>query len=598
MNENNLFDEYDSIVEQNDDITTQDIAQENTTPCDSNTPVADNTQYIKENYVQAGSPYNNQPAHHTPVYNQPPQYAPPQPPVYNNRAPMPPVYPNQPYTAPNAQHNNPTTYYGYNNYQSQPYTQPKPQAPYSDNQNIYNTNPYAKQNPYPTGAPYTNPMPSPVKPPKQKLPTGTKVFIGIIIGLLVFFIIAFCVSCASNLVSDNTQSGSNPLDSYVDDYNNGYYDDWDYYSGDDYYYDDYYDDDYYNFNFGANNYSGEYIEEEITLQADDGATQEKTGDRIDNSYKADKSVTNITINSLPKDLSSDKYTAKSSFDTIEKSVVAIQCYYDEKTDNAEDILSEGTGVIITKDGYIATNSHIIGDCKAYRVYITLSTGEEYEADIVGYDSRTDLAVLKINAKDLTPVKFGDSSFVEIGQDIITIGNPGGSNFQNSLTKGIVSALNREIELDTTVKFIQIDAPINPGNSGGPLCNIYGQVIGINTAKIASSDYEGMGFAIPSSVVVDIVNDLIHYGYVQNRVMIGISGIAVDYDLAQSYSVPYGILIADIIEDGPFDNTDIRKSDIITEIDGESVTSFSDIYNILENYKEGDKVSIKVYRLEE
>ena len=182
------------------------------------------------------------------------------------------------------------------------------------------------------------------------------------------------------------------------------------------------------------------------------------------------------------------------------------CYEDSFS---KEPASQGTGIVLSEDGYIATNSHVIGDSRSlYYVEVVTNEGTTYEAKVIGYDSRTDLAVLKINAKGLTPAQFCDSEYVEVGQDVIAVGNPGGIEFQNSLTRGVVSALNRELSLSSQVTYIQTDAAINPGNSGGPLCNMYGQVIGINTAKISSSSYEGMGFAIPSRTVKEIVDDLI------------------------------------------------------------------------------------------
>ncbi|MGN1050686.1 MAG: S1C family serine protease, partial [Acutalibacteraceae bacterium] len=256
------------------------------------------------------------------------------------------------------------------------------------------------------------------------------------------------------------------------------------------------------------------------------------------------------------------------------------------------------GIIISSDGYIVTNSHVIGDTDTYKIQIITSNKKKYEAVTVGYDTRSDLAVLKCKkAKGLPFVEFGKVSQCKIGDDVIAIGNPGGVDFQNSLTKGIISATNRSLK-SSNVKCIQTDAAINPGNSGGPLCNLYGQVIGINTAKISSTDYEGMGFAIDSSEVQSVCNELIRKGYVSDRVKIGITGYAIGKESSSYYNVPSGILIEEIEENSPLASTKAKEGDIITHIDKNKVTSFSDVYSLLENYAPGDKVVLTLYRMDE
>ena len=305
----------------------------------------------------------------------------------------------------------------------------------------------------------------------------------------------------------------------------------------------------------------------------------------------------IVLNNIPKDADdTSKYTTQYAYKVVAQSTIGVMCYEKGFSDEPA---SQGTGIIISKDGYIATNSHVIGDSKSlYYVQVITGDGTTYEAKIIGYDSRTDLAVLKINAKDLTPATFCDSQYVEVGQDVIAVGNPGGIEFQNSLTRGVVSALNRELSLSSQVSYIQTDAAINPGNSGGPLCNMYGQVIGINTAKISSDSYEGMGFAIPSATVKDIVDDLISQGYVQNRVRLGISGTEVNSAMQQYYSIPAGILVGEVSEGGPCDGKGIEKNDIITAIDDEEISTFSEVYAILAKHQPGDKVVLSVYKLEQ
>ena len=302
----------------------------------------------------------------------------------------------------------------------------------------------------------------------------------------------------------------------------------------------------------------------------------------------------IDLKAHPADkANSEKYTTQYAYKKVAESTVGIVCY---EGGFSQDPASQGTGIVLTKDGYIATNSHVIGDSRTrYAVEVVVGDGTTYEAKVIGYDSRTDLAVLKINAKNLTPAEFCDSAYVEVGQDVIAVGNPGGIEFQNSLTRGVVSALNRELSLSSQVSYIQTDAAINPGNSGGPLCNMYGQVIGINTAKISSSSYEGMGFAIPSATVKEIVDDLVSQGYVNNRVRLGISGTEVSSAMQQYYGVPTGILVGEISEGGPCDGTDLKVNDIITKIDSEEISTFSQVYGILSEHKPGDKLTLTVYR---
>ena len=305
---------------------------------------------------------------------------------------------------------------------------------------------------------------------------------------------------------------------------------------------------------------------------------------------------NVTLNKYPADKEdTSKYNTQSAYKKVSPSTVGIVCY--EGNDD-ENIVSQGTGIVITKDGYIATNSHVIGDSKtAYNIQVVLSDSKIYEAKVVGFDTRTDLAVIKISADNLTPAEFVDSDLVTIGEDVIAIGNPGGIEFQNSITRGIVSAKDRALDLSTQVDYIQTDAAINPGNSGGPLCNLQGQVIGINSAKIASSEFEGMGFAIPSRTVKQVVDDLIKQGYVSGRVKIGISGTPVTKEEAQANNVPRGILVAEIVKDGPCYHTKIKANDIITALDGKEVTSFEQIYKILTEYSAGDEITLSVYRIE-
>lgn len=329
------------------------------------------------------------------------------------------------------------------------------------------------------------------------------------------------------------------------------------------------------------------------------SSQGKTHDESDYSDKTNKSYSGMKLESNPKDAKTNgSYTAAKATEEVSDSVVGILCYSDDVPDQADTTTasSQGSGIIFSQDGYVITNAHVIGNSKtAYAIRVVTSDGKVYKAGVVGYDSRTDIAVLKMDdAKGLTPATFGDSSQLEVGQDIIVVGNPGGLDYQNTTTKGVISALDRKLSTSSLTKYIQTDAAINPGNSGGPLVNYYGQVVGITTSKIVSETYEGMGFAIPSQTVKNIVDTLVKNGYVEGRVKIGISGIAVTSDQASNYNIPQGIYVQSIVSGGPCDGTSLEEGDIITEVDGETITSFADVYAILETHKPGDKIKVKYY----
>lgn len=403
--------------------------------------------------------------------------------------------------------------------------------------------------------------PQPQKPPKKKTNGGLIAIIIVLIVLLVGSVIGLSVYIVLNNTSDRNI-------------------------------------DYDNRDSSGGNYSFT-IPDNTTPETNETIPQ-SNNESSDYSDKINKDYKGLTLESKPKDVSTNKsYTAESSFNKVSDSVVGVVCYTDKIT-SVENCASQGSGIIITSDGYVVTNAHVIGNSKtAYLIQIVTSDGTKYTAGVVGFDSRTDIAVLKMDdAKNLTPATFGDSDKIELGEDIIVVGNPGGLDYQNSITKGVVSAVNRELSSTSLVKYIQTDAAINPGNSGGPIVNLYGQVIGIATSKIVSEKYEGMGFAIPSATAKDIVDDLMKYGYIEGRVKIGISGTAIDAATAKSNNVPQGILVQTISEGGPCDNTELKIGDIITEADGQTVTSFADIYEILENHKTGDKIEIKYYRLSE
>lgn len=258
----------------------------------------------------------------------------------------------------------------------------------------------------------------------------------------------------------------------------------------------------------------------------------------------------------------------------------------------------GSGFILTEDGYILTNQHVIE--KANTITVAMFDGTKYPAKLVGFDKNNDIAVLKIEAKGLTPVTLGSSDKLEVGDEVVAIGNPLGE-LTFSLTKGNVSALNRAVTLSSsvTMNLIQTDAAINSGNSGGPLFNMYGEVVGITNAKYSSSGYSGeasidnIGFAIPINSVQEIVSSIIEKGYIA-RPYIGVSVANVSEE-SQSYGMPKGAAIRSVEQGSPAEQAGLRANDIVTAIDGETITGFEDLKKIISASEPGDKLDFTVYR---
>ena len=255
--------------------------------------------------------------------------------------------------------------------------------------------------------------------------------------------------------------------------------------------------------------------------------------------------------------------------------------------------SEGSGIIATSDGYIITNAHVVSGADAIKV-IT-SDGTTYEAELIGSDEVTDLAVIKVNATGLTAAEFGSSEELQIADQVMAVGNPGGLELNSSVTIGYISALNRPITTSSgyTMNCIQTDAAINPGNSGGALVNSKGQVVGINSSKIVATGYEGLGFSIPIDEAEPVINSLKQYGYVKDRAMLGISGQYLDAMSARMYGLTQGMYVAEVT------NESVRKAGIaqgcvITKIDDTEVTSQATITNYVSTKKPGDEVTLEVY----
>ncbi|MEE0930655.1 MAG: trypsin-like peptidase domain-containing protein [Acutalibacteraceae bacterium] len=288
-------------------------------------------------------------------------------------------------------------------------------------------------------------------------------------------------------------------------------------------------------------------------------------------------------------------STEKAYEALSDSVVSVAVY--DKGCNPANYasISEGTGIILTSDGYMVTNSHVINDSAESNVYVTTKDGKVFSALVVGCDTRTDIAVLKSDdAVNWKPASFADSKQLKVGQDVVAIGSPGGASYSHSITRGIISALDRTLS-GSAVSYIQTDAAINPGNSGGPLANLNGQVVGINTIKVVDTEYEGMGFAIPSVTVKEIADQLIKNGYVKGRARMGIVGREVSEETAKILGGEAGICIESIDDDSPLKDTKVKEGDIITKIDDTSIASFNELFSTLDSYNIGDTVTLSIYR---
>ena len=265
----------------------------------------------------------------------------------------------------------------------------------------------------------------------------------------------------------------------------------------------------------------------------------------------------------------------------------------------------GTGVITTSDGYIATNAHVIYDTeygagRAKSISVLTDNDTSYDAEVIGYDVDCDLAVLKIKEKNLTAAEFGDSDDLKLGESVVAIGNPLGFELMDTVTSGIVSGLNRKIDInDKSMNLLQTDAAINSGNSGGPLINKYGQVIGINSSKMSASysqtSIEGIGFAIPSNDVARIIDDIMEYGYVTGKPQLGLSCSSVTETASEMYNIPLGVFVTEVTKGGAAEKAGIIAGDVITKIDGKEVKTTEELNNEKNNHEAGDEIEVTYIR---
>ena len=273
------------------------------------------------------------------------------------------------------------------------------------------------------------------------------------------------------------------------------------------------------------------------------------------------------------------------------SVVSISCQTASGT-------ATGTGVIFSDDGYIVTNCHVVES--GYEIHVILHNEEIYEAQLVGADSISDLAVLRINAENLTPAEFGNSDSLRVGDMVVAIGDPLGIELRGTMTDGIVSAINRDITTSgRTMTLIQTNAALNSGNSGGPLINCYGQVIGINTMKIGdfmdSAGVEGLGFAIPTVTVETIVSQLVSQGYVAGRPSLGFYAETVSPFLQMYYNLPQGVYITEVEAGSNAQAIGLEAGDILLSFDGVRIPDTETLTTQLYAHTAEDKVEIVIYR---
>ena len=259
--------------------------------------------------------------------------------------------------------------------------------------------------------------------------------------------------------------------------------------------------------------------------------------------------------------------------------------------------STGSGFLFSQDGYVVTNYHVVEGASA--VEVAMYDGSEYPAQVVGYDATNDIAVLKIDGENLPAASIGQSGSLSIGDMVVAIGNPLGQ-LAATQTVGYVSGINREVATDSTIlSMIQTDAAINPGNSGGPLFNMYGQVIGITTAKYSGmtnsgASIEGIGFAIPIDDVMPIINDLISYGYVTGA-YIGVTVQNTDADSAAMFGLPTGAYVLEVVEGGSADRAGIQVKDIIIDLGGNTVSNVTELTRALRKFQAGDTTTVTVIR---
>lgn len=290
---------------------------------------------------------------------------------------------------------------------------------------------------------------------------------------------------------------------------------------------------------------------------------------------------------------------------MEEEALPLQAIYEQCIPSVVSITSSyrggngtGTGVILSEAGYIVTNYHVIEN--AAKITVQLTDDRVLAASVVGSDAASDLAVLFIEAENLIPAQFGDSDRMRVGDTVVAIGDPLGVKYRGTMTNGIVSAINRNVSINgRMMNLLQTNAALNSGNSGGPLINSFGQVVGINTMKISaftdSAGVEGLGFAIPSTIVKDIVGQIIRQGYVSGRPRLGIQGEGISVFYQRYYRLPAGMYVTQVEPGSAADKAGILEGDILISLDGKETRTMDGLTTLLYNYSAGDTVELYLYR---
>lgn len=315
-------------------------------------------------------------------------------------------------------------------------------------------------------------------------------------------------------------------------------------------------------------------------------------------YKGEASNAGHKVSIMPKDdISAVEAVAKKAM----ASVVGITSVQVQKEFIWEwETQGVGSGIIVSPNGYILTNSHVVGDGQAKNINVLFENGDKMPGKVLWNDAVLDLAVVKVEANGLPAADLGDSDSLGVGQLAVAIGNPLGLDFQRTVTSGVISGLNRSIRINkynVIENLIQTDASINPGNSGGPLLNNKGEVIGINTVKIKSEAAEGLSFAIPINVAKPIIESIIKQGDFKT-VYIGFKGLEIEiYErrMGVDLGVDNGVIVITVLPNSPADKADLRPGDILTKIDNQEIESMDQIKKILYKYKKGDKATLTIIR---
>ena len=335
---------------------------------------------------------------------------------------------------------------------------------------------------------------------------------------------------------------------------------------------------------GATVFLDRYNTPETAIQSDDG-----------------QGIINTTINVEKVSNSAIEAVAEKASPSVVgiRTTMAVNNFFGGSEDYTA---GEGSGIIYTEDGYIITNYHVLENAiKAssgkIEVFLNEDNSKSYSAKVIGYNISYDLAVIKIDGKNLKAVELGDSDKLKRGQYVAAIGCPGGLDFMGSVSYGIISGLNRQVNESTkeSIALIQTDAAINPGNSGGALLDIEGKLIGVNSSKISATEYEGMGFAIPINTVKEICNKIIE-NKDKPQPYVGIS-LSETYDeqTLNRLGFPSGAVVASVATDSPAYEAGIRRGDIITEFASQKISNYNDLYDAISNCTPGEKVSVKLYR---